>query len=227
MDLYGPGFTVPLSLYPMKADSRSDLVIVLARRDDTATNSNTWHLVSTIIAVGFVLGYLLGFAAKDTLFTSRIDAIIEKSHLVGSLTHGRNLAREADKKVAEGGGAGEKVQDSKHPFPGDTIHVLFTSSGDAYQNFQTRIKWETFKLVQKMPGGEKMTAFTRILHRTVPDILMEEVPTFHVWDVLKPQCDGWCDYPVANRPNAIAQFFQLRPSTVPEFPTQNLTSPSL
>ena len=100
-------------------------------------------------------------------------------------------------------------------------------------------------MVQKLPGGDKMTGFTRILHRTVPDILMEEVgswgkdggnraggrrarvergrppavlshsltlsaallrspplphfsltptlssrsqvPTFHVWDVLKPQ----------------------------------------
>jgi hypothetical protein len=59
-----------------------------------------------------------------------------------------------------------------------------------------------------MPGGENMVAFTRILHRTVPDCLMKEVPTFHVWDVVKPQCDGWCDYPVANRPNAIMQFFR-------------------
>eukprot|EP00955_Chlamydomonas_euryale_P000370 4117-Chlamydomonas_euryale.AAC.1 len=25
-----------------------------------------------------------------------------------------------------------------------------------------------------MPGGEKMTGFTRILHRTVPDLLMDE-----------------------------------------------------
>lgn len=25
---------------------------------------------------------------------------------------------------------------------------------------------------------------------------------------LKPQCDGWCDYPVANRPPAIADFFK-------------------
>jgi hypothetical protein len=30
-------------------------------------------------------------------------------------------------------------------------------------------------MVQKMPGGEKMTGYTRILHRTVPDVLMEEV----------------------------------------------------
>ena len=93
-------------------------------------------------------------------------------------------------------------------FVGDTVHTLVTSSGDGYQNFQTRILYSSYKIVQKMPGGEKMTGFTRILHRTVPDILMEEVPTFHVWDVLKPQCDGWCDYPVANRPNAILQYFQ-------------------
>lgn len=26
-----------------------------------------------------------------------------------------------------------------------------------------------------MPGGERMTGFVRILHRTVPDVLMEEV----------------------------------------------------
>lgn len=41
------------------------------------------------------------------------------------------------------------------------------------------------------------------------DLMCElQVPTFHVWDVVKPQCDGWCDYPVANRPNAIMQFFR-------------------
>ena len=90
---------------------------------------------------------------------------------------------------------------------GYTVHTLFTSSGDGYQNFQTRILYSSYKMVQKMPGGELMTGFTRILHRTVPDILMEEVPTFHAWDVLKPACDGWCDYPVANRPNAILQYF--------------------
>jgi hypothetical protein len=36
----------------------------------------------------------------------------------------------------------------------------------------------TFKLAQKMPGGEKMVAFTRILHRTAHDALSTRVPTF-------------------------------------------------
>lgn len=37
------------------------------------------------------------------------------------------------------------------------------------------VRYGTFKLVQKMPGGETLVAFTRILHRTKPDILMDEV----------------------------------------------------
>jgi hypothetical protein len=36
-------------------------------------------------------------------------------------------------------------------------------------------RYATYKLVQAMPGGDKLTGFTRILHRTVPDLLMEEV----------------------------------------------------
>ena len=36
-------------------------------------------------------------------------------------------------------------------------------------------RYGTYKLVQKMPGGEKMVAFTRILHRQKPDVIMDEV----------------------------------------------------
>lgn len=38
-----------------------------------------------------------------------------------------------------------------------------------------RRRYGTYKLVQKMPGGEKLTGFTRILHRSTPDELMDEV----------------------------------------------------
>jgi len=146
-----------------------------------------------LIFFGFVGGYLVGYAGKDVLFTEDPTQAIHagvKSSGPTTTTSSNVPLHPADKK-----------------WPGDTVHTLVTSSGDGYQNFQTRIMYATYKLAQKMPGGEKLTGFTRILHRTVPDILMEEVPTFHVWDVLKPQCDGWCDYPVANRPNAIMQFF--------------------
>ena len=37
------------------------------------------------------------------------------------------------------------------------------------------LRYASYQMVQKLPGGDKMTGFTRILHRTVPDILMEEV----------------------------------------------------
>lgn len=36
----------------------------------------------------------------------------------------------------------------------------------------------TFKLAQRMPGGDKMVGFTRILHRTAHDGLSPVVPTW-------------------------------------------------
>lgn len=33
-----------------------------------------------------------------------------------------------------------------------------------------------------------------------------QVPTFRA-DPLTPKCDGWCEFPVSDRPNAVAQFF--------------------
>lgn len=38
-------------------------------------------------------------------------------------------------------------------------------------------RYGTYKKVQAMPGGERLVAFTRVLHRTVPDVLMQEVST--------------------------------------------------
>eukprot|EP00892_Ulva_mutabilis_P001996 jgi/Ulvmu1/11798/UM080_0009.1 len=88
---------------------------------------------------------------------------------------------------------------------GQTVHTLCTSNGSPYINFQSRIMYGTYQLTQKMPGGENMVAFTRILHRTQPDELMKEIPTHHV-QPLHPRCDTWCEFPVADRPNAVKQF---------------------
>eukprot|EP00798_Chlamydomonas_sp_ICE-L_P017194 gene17194-23512_t len=90
---------------------------------------------------------------------------------------------------------------------GDTIHTVITSGGSGYQNFQGRIMYGTYKLVQAMPGGEKLTGFTRILHHVKEDELMEEIPTFHA-KPMHPECDTWCDFPVADRPNAVWQWIQ-------------------
>jgi hypothetical protein len=60
-----------------------------------------------------------------------------------------------------------------------------------------------------MPGGDKHVAFTRILHRTDrdKDVLADEIDTFRA-DPLQPKCDDWCDYPVSDRANAMAQFLR-------------------
>lgn len=99
------------------------------------------------------------------------------------------------------------VQVSAKP-SGDTIHSVITSSGSGYQNFQGRVMYGTYKIVQQMPGGEKLTGFTRVLHRSVIDECMDEIPTFHA-KPLHPECDGWCDFPVADRPNAVAQWISF------------------
>ncbi|CAL8467638.1 g7176 [Coccomyxa elongata] len=93
------------------------------------------------------------------------------------------------------------------PAKGTTIHTLVTSNGSPYLNFQSRIMYGTYKQVQKMPGGEKLVGFTRILHRTSHDLLMDEVPSFRA-DPLTPSCDTWCEFPVSDRPNAVMQFLR-------------------
>lgn len=154
---------------------------------------NAWLIVGIVVGFSFFSGYLVGFLLKDVVFTSDVETAI-----MADMQNSNPPAQSMQQETHSG----------RPKLPGDTVHTLLTSSGDGYQNFQTRLMYASYLLVQKMPEGEKMTGFTRILHRTVPDLLMEEVPTFHVWDVIRPECDGWCDYPVANRPNAIMQFFR-------------------
>lgn len=93
----------------------------------------------------------------------------------------------------------------KEKMPGNTIHTLFTSNGSPYQNIQARIMVGTYNLVRKMPGGERLVALTRIMHRTKPDEVMDEIPTF-VAQPLQPECDKWCWFPVADRANAVQQW---------------------
>lgn len=52
-----------------------------------------------------------------------------------------------------------------------------------------------------------MHHFTRVLHRSSDDVLMEEIPTVRV-EPLDPSCDVWCEYPVASRPSAILQWLE-------------------
>lgn len=40
-------------------------------------------------------------------------------------------------------------------------------------------------------------------HRQWP--YLQEIPTYHV-QPLHPKCDTWCEFPVADRPNAVKQF---------------------
>ena len=72
-----------------------------------------------------------------------------------------------------------------------------------------RIAYASYQLILGLPGGERHTAFTRILHRTARDRdpLADEIPTFRA-DPLQPECDDWCEYPVSDRANAVKQFWK-------------------
>ena len=78
-----------------------------------------------------------------------------------------------------------------------------------YADYQMRIAYATYEMIQKMPGGDRHKAFTRILHRTPrdPDPLADEIQTFRA-DPLQPECDDWCEYPVSDRANAVKQFWE-------------------
>ncbi len=54
------------------------------------------------------------------------------------------------------------------------------------QSPQGRIMYATYRLVQKMPGGEKLTGFTRIMHRMTDDPVISEIPTWRRVDNMQP-----------------------------------------
>ena len=91
---------------------------------------------------------------------------------------------------------------------GGGIHTVCTSNGNPYSNYQTRIMYGTYLRARAMPGGEAMRHFTRVLHRSRADILMDEVPTVRVHPRSDGECDEWCDFPVKDRPNAIKRWLE-------------------
>lgn len=146
--------------------------------------------LGSVVGIGLALGYFIGFMAKDLVFTTDVESAISSNSV-----------------TLQGDGTIPLLPAGKK-WPGDTVHTLLTCDGGPYQDFQTRIMYASYKMVQKMPGGEKMTGFTRILHRTEPDLLMNEIPTWHVWDLWHPECDTGCYFPVINRPNVVMQFMR-------------------
>mmetsp|Transcript_4256 Transcript_4256/g.12271 ORF Transcript_4256/g.12271 Transcript_4256/m.12271 type:complete len:438 (-) Transcript_4256:1868-3181(-) len=177
--------------------------------------------IAAFVLVGFVIGSVLGY-----IFMATVHAMLEikaENHYgsagVVQVNKGQQQQQtdvqqqqqqqqqqQADQQViADGAAKGVVDATASLPTTGDTIHTLCTSNGSPYLNFQLRIMYGTYKLVQQMPGGEKLVAFTRILHRMKPDVLMDEVPTWRA-QPLHPECDTWCEFPVADRPNAVQQW---------------------
>lgn len=159
------------------------------------------HKVLAVLA-GILGGYLLGFIVMETFDaffgTAPGTPVVLGTPGAAGVQVAAPVSQTTGVQLQGGSGTTSKAD-------GHTIHSLLTSNGSPYQNFQGRIMYGTYKIVQKMPGGDKLTGFTRILHRMTPDELMDEIPTFRA-NPLHPECDTWCDFPVADRPNAVKQW---------------------
>eukprot|EP01026_Neomeris_dumetosa_P046773 TRINITY_DN39953_c0_g1_i2.p2 TRINITY_DN39953_c0_g1~~TRINITY_DN39953_c0_g1_i2.p2 ORF type:complete len:413 (+),score=57.01 TRINITY_DN39953_c0_g1_i2:43-1281(+) len=155
-----------------------------------------------VLCMGCLVGLFLGY-----IFMGTMHAILE----IGVETHysdqSASLGRKVDVGTSEQTSKQNVDRSSEWPKSGNTVHTLVTSNGSPYQNIQCRLMYGSYKLVQKMEGGERLVAFTRILHRTQDDVAVDEIPSWRA-DPLTPKCDHWCEFPVSDRPNAVVQFIQ-------------------
>ena len=118
----------------------------------------------------------------------------------GELAGGAALAAAEEKR--KNSVAGVSAVGGRQP----GVHVVVTSNGNRYMNWQTRVLYASYKRTAQEPDS-LFKAFTRVLHRTSDDELMHEVPTRR-FDPLQPDCDVWCEYPVADRSKALEQWLQ-------------------
>lgn len=90
-------------------------------------------------------------------------------------------------------------------------HVLtsHTTCPHADMNWQTRVFYATYKRVvaQDLGGVMARGAFTRVLHRSTDDELMQEVPTWRITPV-HVNCDVYCSFPVADRAPALLEWLR-------------------
>ena len=75
--------------------------------------------------------------------------------------------------LAGGGGGGGAAAGKREP----GIHVVVTSNGNRYMNWQTRVLYANYKKAAAESPEGLLCGFTRVLHRTSDDELMHEVPT--------------------------------------------------
>ena len=120
----------------------------------------------------------------------------------GGYTGSFGDARDARDGTGSGANVGTDANQDADTNAGTGIHVLATSNGSPYLNWQTRVMYQTFKTVAV---GSDMKHFTRLLHRHTDDELVGEVPTVRV-DSKHAACDTWCEFPVADRPDALRKW---------------------
>ena len=108
-------------------------------------------------------------------------------------------------RYAKGSASSKDGASSKDP--PFCLHTMITSNGQPYMNWQTRVFHQTWRKAAAEPGSP-LRHFTRVLHRTKDDELVNEIHTIRI-DPTHAECDAGCDYAVKDRARAIAKWTEL------------------
>jgi hypothetical protein len=163
----------------------------------------------TAVALGLLTAVWL--VTRVVLFMQMHDAAGFEIDALPDFLHRRRTAAPAH--VADAGGVtaagvavGGKAAAVTSAGAG-SVHVVLTSNGNSYMNWQTRVMYATYLAVAaRDPGGALARgAFTRVLHRSTDDELMVEVPTMR-FTPAHVNCDVYCSFPVADRAPALVEW---------------------
>ena len=98
---------------------------------------------------------------------------LEEAHAAVEKLAGQQAVKELEQRI-EDSEKGNRQQAAAGSRRG--IHVLLTSNGSPYMNWQSRVMYHSYLKVAAAPGSD-LKHFTRVLHRTKEDALMDDLPT--------------------------------------------------
>ena len=98
---------------------------------------------------------------------------LEEAHAAVEKLAGQQAEKELEQRLKDSE-KGNQEQAASGSSRG--IHVMLTSNGSPYMNWQTRVMYHSYLKVASAPGSD-MKYFTRVLHRSKEDALMDDLPT--------------------------------------------------
>jgi hypothetical protein len=161
----------------------------------------------TAVALGLLTAVWL--VTRVVLFMQMHDAAGFEIDALPDFLHRRRTPEPTPLTPSAAAAAGAVKAASVASAGAGSVHVVLTSNGNSYMNWQTRVMYATYlAVVARDPGGAMARgAFTRVLHRSTDDELMVEVPTMR-FTPAHVNCDVYCSFPVADRAPALVEWIR-------------------